>query len=77
MLPLVEFFQFRAVLGKIWQNHMLTPLTSGKSWIRHLIHPRFETQVKHHQNLKEEHQWSHKKDRYSPLFWKRIIVKKD
>ena len=34
-------FQFHAVLGKIWQNRMLSPPwrigapTSGKSWIRH------------------------------------------
>ena len=39
-----KFFQFHAVFGKIWQNHMLTPPprrvgvpTSGKSWIRHLV----------------------------------------
>ena len=35
-----KFFQFHAVFGKIWQNHMLAPPkgwrpTSGKSWIRH------------------------------------------
>ena len=36
-----KFFQFHAVLGEIWQNHMLVPPrrvgapSSGKSWIRH------------------------------------------
>ena len=37
-----KFFQFHAVLGKIWQNRMLAPpprgvgaLSSEKSWIRH------------------------------------------
>ena len=36
-----KFFQFHAVFGKFWQNHMLAPPqgvgvpTSGKSWIYH------------------------------------------
>ena len=40
--PGSKFFQFHAVFGEIWQNHMLAPPlggvgapSSGKSWIRH------------------------------------------
>ena len=42
--PKLKFFQFHAVFGKIWQNHMSAPPpppsgvgnpSSGKSWIRH------------------------------------------